>query len=201
MYRNQFAAITLGILACTAATPQAIIERGAAAASGSTAGAVVGKRIGDMLTNVDKVAKQAAGTGQTQTRTQPAKSNAGAPSSEPAHAARSRAKPAAAAPKTTAAAIAPEAAAPAVEATPAPAAPPEPPEPPKPSRTTVEELSSIKTGMARTDLEKLGPPNFRISLPENGHSVEILRYRTEKDESVTIRVVDGVVASVELPSR
>jgi hypothetical protein len=59
------------------------------------------------------------------------------------------------------------------------------------------DLNAIEKGMSRESLLVLGAPSSRITMSEDGHLVEIFRYRNATRVSGTVRLRDGSVASVE----
>lgn len=57
--------------------------------------------------------------------------------------------------------------------------------------------SSITPGMTRAQVLKLGPPSSRLTMDDDGHLVEIFDYAASGVARGRVRLVDGVVASVQ----
>ncbi len=82
-----------------------------------------------------------------------------------------------------------------VSPAPTPTVAPAPPlPPPPPPAVTIEDLRRITPGTNREDVLKLGTFASRVTMIDNGHLAETFRYPVG-----SVRVSDGVVASVELP--
>ncbi len=70
-----------------------------------------------------------------------------------------------------------------------------PPPPPKPPVNV--DLTQVERGMARESLLALGSPSSKMTLFEEGHFIEIYRYRNQTVASGTVRLSDGAVVTVE----
>ena len=72
------------------------------------------------------------------------------------------------------------------------------PPPPAPLIATAEKLAAIQPGASyATVLAELGPPAARIEMMEDGKLLESLRIESHGTRIGTIRMVNGVVASIE----
>jgi hypothetical protein len=64
-------------------------------------------------------------------------------------------------------------------------------------RPSTEAVAALKSGMSREDLAaKMGAPTYKISIPEDGHLVEIYRYSADGKDLATVHLSDGLVTSV-----
>lgn len=70
-----------------------------------------------------------------------------------------------------------------------------PPPPPKPPVNV--DLTQVERGMARESLLALGSPSSKMTLFEEGHFIEIYRYRNQTVASGTVRLSDGAVVTIE----
>ena len=68
---------------------------------------------------------------------------------------------------------------------------------PPPSEMSADKLKAIPVGMSRADLLRMGFPASKITMDEDGHSVEIFSYRQKDRRIGTVRLNDGAVSSVE----
>jgi hypothetical protein len=180
------------------AFPQALVEHSAAAA-GATIGTTAGKSLSNSMDrifgNMEENTVHAAGvtkkeekkkeqalsaeTGSAQADADDAASPNGTSKS-----ARSRSRRAKAAARTETAATAP------LIAIPAP--------PPPPKEPALEDLLNVKTGTKEEALTaSLGRPSSRISIPDDGHLLEILRYTAGGQLLGVVRVDNGAVVSVQ----
>lgn len=179
---------------------QAIIERGAATITGSTAGVGIGKSIGNILKSVEKAtgaaANQSAGnskpfSGGNLPRGSLVNPNAPIATGILKGMSSTYGKRP----------IGPE---------PAPApvavaqAAPEPPAAPAPVLVAfnLEAMQQVKEGVSREDLfAKVGAPFFKLTVPDGNHAVEIYRYRSNGQDAAIVKLLDGVITSVELLAR
>jgi hypothetical protein len=175
---------------------QGLVSYGAAAATGSTAGTAAGaklnKALDDVLGKTGKAAERAAKQGAPEAKS-PAK-----PKTKPAELIHVSVAPVdstrpAGAPSTTATPRPYVVAGEVSPLTEIPAAVVAPP----PIVATAETLATIQSGAKRDDLGKLGEPAYKMSVPEDGHLVEVYRYRAEGKDLGTVRLTDGVVTSVQ----
>ncbi len=189
--------------------PQAMIEHAAAAAGGST-GALAGKPVGESLGKIfgkveqttakaakpktDKTAKieapkakEATGAGEA-SRTMPtfgaAVSSAGMPASSGGVTRHNR-------PSSPLAPVETEAAAaePVIALTPRPI---------MVHQTTREDVVAIQSGMVRHDvIAKLGAPASSVTIPDDGHLLEIFKYVSGGRWVGTVRLDNGSVVKVD----
>jgi hypothetical protein len=68
-----------------------------------------------------------------------------------------------------------------------------------PAEMTGEDLRKVTVGMNREQLLKLGVPSGRITLPEDGHTIEIYQYSANGASLGTVRLSDGRVSSLLIP--
>ena len=66
-----------------------------------------------------------------------------------------------------------------------------------PSTPVDVDLAAVTRGMGRDSLLALGTPSARITMYDDSHLVEIYQYRNQTFPSGTVRMRDGVVASIE----
>lgn len=203
------AGMTLALSGSMAA--QSMVEHAAAAAAGSTAGAVAGKKVSNGLTKVfqkvDNQTKTAAKADKKSGKQDPlvvvgpaelvpkGKLSAG-------HSRAGRkpgpARPVAwvAPPPPVVRAEAPVAPDLAAATTPVLHAPAPPAEPPPVTR---EALAAVQAGESGKEvLAKLGTPASTISMFDDGHFVEVLRYMSQETTLGVVRLSDGTVSSVQL---
>lgn len=187
----------LVVLLSASLSAQSMLENAAAAAGGSVGG-VAGKKVSDGLTRifekVDKQSQKAAKTGDNATKkVAPRPSDGSEPLLEvgpgvpkgdtsnvpPPPPIRHAAvhKPAPPPPPVV------------VEVAPAPA-------PPPPPVVTADDLKTVKAGMHRDDLLRMGEPSARIMMVEEGHMLEIYRYQKQDTTLGTVRLTDGSVSNV-----
>jgi hypothetical protein len=70
--------------------------------------------------------------------------------------------------------------------------------PPPPKEPALEDLLNVKTGTREEALTaSLGRPSSRISIPDDGHLLEILRYTAGGQLLGVVRVDNGAVVSVQ----
>jgi hypothetical protein len=200
--RSLVAAALLGsLLLVTGVQAQSLSEH-AAAAAGATIGTAAGKPLSNAITKifgqVDSDAQKAAGV-KTEAKP-PAKAivpDTGTstnlsikPSGESAPLASTetrRSAPAASRERGRATATYLPVAA-------APAAVQEPPR----REPTAEELASVKVGAAESDvLATLGQPESRVTIPDEGHLLQICQYWANGQPLGTVRLDNGQVVSVE----
>jgi len=174
---------------------QALVEHAAAAAGGSVGG-VAGKKVSEGLSTVfgkvDQQMGKAAKTGVAKNPSAPLMEvGPGVPKGDGS-------VPAPPAPLARHAAV----------RKPAPAAvvpPPAPPlaapvlAPPPPPEVTVDDLKNVTAGMNRENVLKLGAPAARITMFEDGHVLEIYRYMAKDSTIGVVRLIDGSVATVQMP--
>ena len=67
-----------------------------------------------------------------------------------------------------------------------------PAEPPRPP-VTADVLATVQPGMSRDEVQKLGAAGIRITMYDDGHLVELLRY-----PGGAVRLSDGLVQSVQI---
>ena len=198
--KSYFVCVAAAALCISPAYAQNILEHAAAAA-----GATVGTGGGKMLSNgIDKILGKAAETGSNAAKPVPARpatipiappapvSNRAPAFSQvpigqpetPQHA-RSRRSAAAVDPDKPVFA-APEAP---VSAPAAPSAIAPPPSP--------EDFAKMKEGASRADvLAALGTPSSRITIPDDGHLIEIFSYSDGNRRVGSVRIDNGVVVTV-----
>jgi hypothetical protein len=190
--------ISIGIIALSGfAFGQAMIEHGAAAITGSTAGAGLGKSIGKVLNSVNQAAEQAAHPASTPSSVTKTVVRGVAPSDEIEHRASHRpgVNVAVASHSSTS------------EEAPEPSVVPEVIQVAAPRRPEIvpfrrEALLDLKTGSTRDELiAKVGTPFFKVIIPDENHSLEIYRYRSEGQDAAVVNLVDGIVASVDVIAR
>lgn len=184
-----FLVVLIGGVVCG----QSMVESAAAAAGGSVGG-VAGKKVSDGLTRIfNKVDQHTAKAAEDVKKTAPEKTpeattplmqvgpgvlkeNGSVPPPPPARHAAVHAKPAPVR---------------------APAAIPIPVIlPPPPPDVTAEELRTVKTGMRRDDVLKLGVPSARITMFDEGHLIEIYRYSANETTVGAVHLTDGSVSRV-----
>lgn len=188
-------AFGLCLLAVTAAA-QTMIEYAAAAATGTTgaaAGKSVSKGIDGIFGKLNQQSRQAAKNGPAPAARSitPAKMPAADPMAPSVASPRSR-RPLATVASTQPVPLpsTPEEPAPIPAAEPGPAAPP--------VVATVEELRKIEPGASREAvLARLGKPGSTISMPQEGGLGEIFSYFAERRLVGKVRLIGGVVTSVE----
>jgi hypothetical protein len=74
------------------------------------------------------------------------------------------------------------------------------PEPPRKEPTT-ELLASVKVGATAGEvLSVLGPPESRVTIPDDGHLLEICQYWAKGKQLGTVRLDNGQVITVETKS-
>ncbi|HEV2689175.1 MAG TPA: hypothetical protein VGV35_11490 [Bryobacteraceae bacterium] len=76
--------------------------------------------------------------------------------------------------------------------------------PPAPTRKepTAEELAAVKVGATASEvLAVLGPPESRVTIPDEGHMLEICQYWSNGKQLGTIRLDNGQVVTVESKSQ
>jgi hypothetical protein len=208
MHRMMLVVLLGGVACADAAWAQAMTEAAAAAAGGSIGG-VAGKKVSDGLTNVlNKAEKQASKVAETDvpSKKNTSKNESAAPLLDVA--------PGVPKSQTRAAVHQQDSVPPppplrrATVEKPAPPPPPPPPEPvevappppppPPPPEVTIEDLQKVSNGMNRDDVLKMGPPASRISMFDDGHLVEIYRYRTGETTLGVLRLTDGAVSNIQL---
>jgi hypothetical protein len=201
--KSYFVCVAAAALCLSPAYTQNILEHAAAAA-----GATIGTGAGKMLSNgIDKILGKAAETGSNAAKPAPARpattpiappspvSNRApafsqAPPGQPgtpqhARSRRSAAvvdpdKPVFAAPEAPVSMYAPAA--------------PQAIEPPPPSP---EDFAKVKEGASRADvLAALGTPSSRITIPDDGHLIEIFSYSDGRRRVGSVRIDNGAVVTV-----
>ncbi|HYL78988.1 MAG TPA: hypothetical protein VEU96_32655 [Bryobacteraceae bacterium] len=202
---------TIGLLGsfllATGIQAQSLSEH-AAAAAGATIGTAAGKPMSNAITKifgqVDNDTKKAANQ-KTDIKPQP-KTPAPTPNSSPALGITSPDQPLGSHASTqprrrttpepvpqfrqTATASAP----PAVPVVVVPIVVPEPPR----KEPTPEELASVKVGATASEVLKvLGPPESRVTIPDDGHLLEICQYWAKGKQLGTVRLDNGQVITVE----
>jgi hypothetical protein len=202
-YMRSLAPIAIiGSLIVTSGVQAQSLSEHAAAAAGATIGTAAGKPLSNAITKifnqVDNDAQKAAKnpskpltktTSETKSVTVPAvgaSANSGPAatggSSRPSPGSRRRA------PRSESAAYAPVA---------VPRFTIVPVEPPV-KQATAEELGLIKIGTTEKELvATLGRPNSRITIPDEGHMLEICQYRANGKPLATIRLDNGQVVTIE----
>jgi hypothetical protein len=71
-----------------------------------------------------------------------------------------------------------------------------PPEPQQ-KEPTAEELASIKVGATEKEMmATLGPPESRVTIPDDGHLIEICQYWAKGKQLATYRLDNGQVVNV-----
>lgn len=179
-------------LACAVLVPltvgaQSMVSYGSAAATGSTAGTAAGNKLNKAIDSVfgstGKVMGAAAATGAPKAeKTKPAELIHVSVVPEAATVPRMKASVAHGGLKPQEDGVAAEVV----------------PMPPTPVITaTPEAVAAVAAGTKRDDLGKLGQPAYKMSIPEDGHLVEVYRYQADGKLVGTVRLSDGVVTSVE----
>jgi hypothetical protein len=70
-------------------------------------------------------------------------------------------------------------------------------EPPR-KEPTAEELASIQVGASEQELvSTLGPPESKVTIPDDGHMVQICQYWSNGKQLGTVRLDNGQVVNVE----
>jgi hypothetical protein len=70
-------------------------------------------------------------------------------------------------------------------------------EPPR-KEPTAEELASIQVGASEQELvSTLGPPESKVTIPDDGHMVQICQYWSKGKQLGTVRLDNGQVVNVE----
>lgn len=206
---------TAGVVTTASAYGQTMVETAAAAAGGSVGG-VAGKKVSDGLTSifekVDKSAAKAAKSGNTKGGAKgnsaakgssiPARKGGDATTYADSNEPLLEVGPGVPRPDTNVppppplrrasvrkAAPARELPLPAIEPPPAPA-------PPPPPQVTADDLKHVTSGMHRNEVLKLGEPSSRISMVDEGHLLEIYRYRGKNKTLGEVRLTDGAVSTV-----
>lgn len=160
---------------------QAMAEYGSAASVGAL-GSAGGKKLSDAIDRVLAGARDAAGRAAAKA----------APKASPA-------RPAP--PASTARSSSPALPRPHATETPRPEPPAPPPagrsEIPPPAGPTAEAFARIAPGASRSDLAAaLGPPSFRIVIPDGAQLVEIYHYSSHGAGLASIRLVNGTLAEI-----
>ena len=81
---------------------------------------------------------------------------------------------------------------------PPPVVTPAPPPPPL-RQASAEDLRTVRQGMSRDEVLKLGAPASRITMFDDGHLVEVYRYMARDVSLGAVRFSDGAVSGVILP--
>ena len=68
--------------------------------------------------------------------------------------------------------------------------------PPPPPDITAEELRTVKKGMRRDDVLKLGVPSARITMFDDGHLIEIYDYASNDSKVGAVHLTDGKVSEI-----
>ncbi len=202
---RSFAPIGLlgSFLLVTAAQAQSLAEH-AAAASGATIGTAAGKPLSNALTKIfgqtDTTTKKAASASVTKTPAKPepelespplvpaAPQSGGGGGSIPSMGSTAPSRHGGFAPRRGAAEY-------------ASIKPPAPvvayQEPPR-KEPTAEELASIQVGASEQELvSTLGPPESKVTIPDDGHLVQICQYWSKGKQLGTVRLDNGQVVNVE----
>ena len=75
------------------------------------------------------------------------------------------------------------------------------PEPP-PKEPTAEEFASVQVGVTAKELfSTLGPPESKVTIPDDGHLLEICQYWSKGKQLGTIRVDNGQVIQIDTRSQ
>lgn len=182
------------------AFPQALVEHSAAAA-GATIGTTAGKSLSNSMDrifgNMEENTVHAAGVTKKvekkkeqvlSAETGSAQTDADGPASPNGKTKSARSRRGKAGARTETAATAP------LIAIPAP--------PPLPKEPALEDLLNVQTGTREEALTaSLGRPSSRISIPDDGHLLEILRYTAGGQLLGVVRVDNGAVVSVQPASQ
>ncbi len=195
---------------------QAMTEA-AAAAAGSSMGSVAGQQVGQGLTNIFKsVNRTTSKAARPASKSSLVKVGPGVPK-EQADEQKPQTQAAVLAPATVSAPL-PSADVPSVPRVPeddvynVPPPPPLPRQvrrpaprpvepalpPPPPPVMTEAALRTVKAGMDRSDVLKLGEPSARITMDKDGHFVEVFRYTVGRNPLGAVRLSDGAVSRVEV---
>ena len=188
-----FIAIAGSLLLASSIQAQTLTEH-AAAAAGATIGTAGGKGVSNAITKifgqVDETTKKAAGK-KVETAA-PAKPASAAPAAVPSFTATSTGTPVRRKPR----ALASDYESTATVNTPVLAT--RIAEEPLRKEPTAEELASIKVGATEKDLlAALGAPASRVTIPEEGHLLEICQYWAKGKPLGTVRLDNGQVVTVE----
>ena len=71
------------------------------------------------------------------------------------------------------------------------------PEPPR-KEPTAEELASIRVGATESEMvTTLGQPESKVTIPDDGHLVQICQYWSKGKQLGTVRLDNGQVVNVE----
>jgi hypothetical protein len=68
---------------------------------------------------------------------------------------------------------------------------------PPPAVMSPENFRSVSTGMTREDVLSLGAPDSKITMFEDGHLVELYSYHQNSQKFGGLRLIDGVVSSIQ----
>jgi hypothetical protein len=68
---------------------------------------------------------------------------------------------------------------------------------PPPAVMSPENFHSVSPGMTREDVLSLGAPDSKITMFEDGHLVELYSYHQNGQKFGGLRLIDGVVASIQ----
>ncbi len=201
---------TIGLLGSfllvTGIQAQSLSEH-AAAAAGATIGTAAGKPMSNAITKifgqVDNDAKKAA---NQKADTKPQPKSPTTTSTTPALGAPSPGQPLSSQPsnetyrRPTRAPVS-EYSQPTTANLPVVVAPIVVPEPPH-KEPTPEQLASVKVGATASEvLSVLGPPESRVTIPDDGHLLEICQYWAKGKQLGTVRLDNGQVITVETKSQ
>jgi len=196
--RSLYLILITSLTVAAPAFPQALVEHSAAAAGaaiGTTAGKTLSNSMEKIFGNLEENTVHAAGVKKEDQKKQEkaldlqgAAAQAGAgnsPNSDPDDgAAAGRRRRGKAVARTQAESAEPLVAIPA-------------PEPPA-REPALEDFLSVKTGTKEQDLRaSLGTPTSKVTIPDDGHLIEILRYTAGGQLLGVIRVDNGEVVNVE----
>ncbi len=67
----------------------------------------------------------------------------------------------------------------------------------QPAPVASADLRTLRSGMSRGEVLKLGAPSARITMYDDGHLLEIYRYVDRETDLGTVRLMDGAVSSVQ----
>ncbi len=183
-----------GSLLLASSIPAQTLTEHAAAAAGATIGTAGGKQVSNAITKifgqVDDTAKKAAGAKVEAAA--PVKQTSATPAAAPSFAATGSSTPTRRKPRTPA----PDYESTASVNTPVLAA--RVAEEPTRKEPTAEELAGIKVGATKKDLlAALGTPASRVTIPDEGHLLEICQYWAKGKPIGTVRLDNGQVVTVE----
>jgi hypothetical protein len=190
-----FPCLALAVVLSGGAYAQSVMEH-AAGAAGATVGTAGGKVLSNVLDQtLSKAADPTAPNDPASKARRPDKASPnGALTASPAEIAPPKPAGSTEVPQAPARKARAAAPAPVRPAFPVPAAPAFAPAPAPP---TIEDFAKVKEGGARQDVfAALGTPSSHITIPDEGHLIEIMSYSDGRRRIGTVRLDNGQVVSV-----